>query len=64
MLFDKSYYDYDFENVKEKPVLTEEDKEIWSQDRLNAILGVKRKVATAEELQADIIGVKDNEKVD
>ncbi len=43
MLMDKGYYDYDYEAVKEKRVLTAADKEIWSQDKLNAILGVAPK---------------------
>lgn len=52
MLMDKGYYDYDFEAVKEKPVLTAADKEIWSQDKLNAILGVTpKKHISPEEAQ-------------
>lgn len=53
MLMDKGYYDYDYEPVKKKRVLTPEDKEIWSANRLDAILGVKRKPKpiTAEEMQ-------------
>lgn len=57
MLLDKSYYDYDYEAVKEKPVLTAEDREIWSQEKLHAILGVKpkKKPLTPEELQAEVM---------
>lgn len=57
MLMDKGYYDYDYEAVKEKPVLTAEDKEIWSAAKLDAILGVKRKqkTLTPEELQAEVM---------
>lgn len=58
MLMDKGYYDYDYEVVKEKLVLTAEDKEIWSQEKLHAILGVKpkKKTLTPEELQAEVMG--------
>lgn len=58
MLMDKGYYDYDYETVKEKPVLTAEDREIWSQEKLHAILGVmpKKKTLTPEELQAEVMG--------
>ena len=57
MLLDKGYYDYDYEAVKEKPVLTAEDREIWSSEKLNAILGVKpkKKTLTPEELQAEVM---------
>ena len=57
MLMDKGYYDYDYEAVKEKPVLTAEDREIWSQEKLHAILGVKprKKTLTPEELQAEVM---------
>lgn len=56
MLLDKGYYDYDYEAVKE-PVLTAEDKEIWSQEKLHAILGVRpKKTLTPEELQAEVTG--------
>lgn len=57
MLMDKGYYDYDYEAVKEKPVLTAEDREIWSQEKLHAILGVKpkKKPLTPEELQAEVM---------
>lgn len=53
MLMDKGYYDYDYEAVKEKPVLTAEDREIWSQEKLHAILGVKpkKKTLTPDEAQ-------------
>ena len=53
MLMDKGYYDYDYEPVKKKRALTPEDKEIWSANRLDAMLGVKRKSKpiTAEEMQ-------------
>lgn len=56
MLMDKGYYDYDYEAVKEKSVLTAEDREIWSQERLHAILGVKpkKKTLTPEELQTEV----------
>lgn len=58
MLLDKSYYDYDYEAVKEKRGLTAEEKEIWSAEKLNAILGVKpkKKTLTPEELQAEVMG--------
>lgn len=55
MLMDKGYYDYDFEPVKEKPKQTAEDREVWSQDKLNAILGVRPKRPTPEQLQADVL---------
>lgn len=57
MLLDKGYYDYDYEAVKEKRELTAEDKEIWSQEKLHAILGVKpkKKTLTPEELQAEVM---------
>lgn len=57
MLLDKGYYDYDYEAVKEKRKLTAEDREIWSSEKLNAILGVKpkKKTLTAEELQAEVM---------
>lgn len=58
MLMDKGYYDYDYEAVKEKSILTAEDREIWSQEKLHAILGVKpkKKTLTPEELQAEVMG--------
>lgn len=54
---DKGYYDYDYEVVKKKRKLTAEDREIWSAEKLNAILGVKpkKKPLTAEELQAEVM---------
>lgn len=57
-LMDKGYYDYDYEPVKKRRVLTAEDREIWSQEKLNAILGVKpkRRTLTPEELQAEVMG--------
>lgn len=55
MLMDKGYYDYDYNAVKEKPVLTAEDKEIWSSEKLNAILGVKPKPLSPAELQAEVM---------
>lgn len=61
MLMDKGYYDYDYEAVKEKPVLTTEDKEIWSQEKLHAILGVKpkKKTLTPEELQTEVMAERE-----
>lgn len=58
MFMDKGYYDY--EAVKEKPELTAEDREIWSSERLNAILRVKpkKKALTPEELQAEVMEEK------
>lgn len=57
MLMDKGYYDYDYEAEKEKSVLTAEDREIWSQEKLHTILGVKpkKKTLTPEELQAEVM---------
>lgn len=57
MLMDKGYYDYDYEAMKEKPRLTAEDREIWSQEKLHAILGVKPKMAVLkpEQLQAEVL---------
>lgn len=57
MLLDKGYYDYDYEAVKGKQELTAEDKEIWSSEKLNAILGVKPKkeVLTPDELQTIVM---------
>lgn len=55
MLMDKGYYDYDYKEQPKKVVLTQEDKEIFSTDKLDAILGVKRKTEeppTDEEIQA------------
>lgn len=54
---DKGYYDYDFEAVKPKPTLTAEDKEIWSSEKLNAILGVRPKdeATTLDELQTIVM---------
>lgn len=43
MLADKGYYDYDYSRPKEKAELTPEDREIWSKEKLDSILGVKRK---------------------
>lgn len=53
---DKGYYDYDFEAVKEKSV-SEEDREIWSSEKLNTILGVKPKKdgLTPDELQSIVM---------
>lgn len=64
MLMDKGYYDYDYEAVKEKPVLTAEDREIWSQEKLHAILGVKpkKKTLTPEELQAEVMAENKKKK--
>lgn len=39
MLFDKGYYDYDYEPVKAVRKLTKEDMEIWSDDKVAAVLG-------------------------
>ncbi|MCM1225268.1 MAG: hypothetical protein NC548_63545, partial [Lachnospiraceae bacterium] len=53
MLIDKGYYDYDYQEPKIKQKLTAEDKEIWSAEKLNAILGVnpQPKHLTPEEAQ-------------
>ena len=51
MLIDKGYYDYDYEKPKIKLRLTAEDREIWSAEKLNAILGVKPKPITPDEMQ-------------
>lgn len=57
MLTDKGYYDYDYEAVKKKAVLTAEEKEVWSSEKINAILGVrpKGKGLSPEELQAEVL---------
>lgn len=62
LLMDKDYYDYDYEGIKGKPKLTAEDKEIWSREKLNAILGVKPKeeALTPDKLQAIVM---DEEKL-
>jgi len=40
MLIDKGYYDYDYETPKEKPKkLTAEQKRMWSDAELAAVLG-------------------------
>lgn len=60
---DKGYYDYDYEPVKKKPEMTEDDKELLSAEKLDALLGVKRrkpKPMTAEEMQR--IAMEENEK--
>lgn len=63
MLLDKSYYDYDYEAAKEKRRLTEEDKKLWSQEKLNAILGVgPKKTLTPEELQTEVMRDKEADK--
>ena len=54
MLMDKDYYDYDYEPVKKKATLTAEDRELLTPEKLDALLGVKRKKPkplTAEEMQ-------------
>ena len=61
MLLDKGYYDYDYEPVKKKRKYVPEDKEVWSQDKLNAILGVKPRRLSPAELQATVRGEIQNE---
>lgn len=51
-LFDKGYYDYDFEKVEDKP---EVDRSVLSQSQLDAILGVKPRRPTPEQLQQAVL---------
>ena len=65
MLMDKGYYDYDYQKVKPKRKPTKEDTEIWSDDKVAAILGTamlpngervfKKKPLTPAELQAEVM---------